>query len=80
MEMHLRDDFHFVPIAVETFGSWGFIGHKFIPKIGRTISEITKNPKSTSYIFQVAISMAVQRGSIQVNHYEIVVIFFSYQP
>jgi len=51
-------DYHFVPIAVETFGTWGSIGHKFITDIGRTIAEITKNPKSTSFIFQ-AISMAV---------------------
>jgi hypothetical protein len=60
----LRDDYHFVPIAVETFGTWGSIGHKFITEIGRTISGITKNPKSTSFIFQ-AISMAVQRGNVQ---------------
>ena len=42
----------------------GSIGHKFITDIGRTIAEITKNPKSTSFIFQ-AISMAVQRGNVQ---------------
>ena len=60
----LRDDYHFVPIAVETFGSWGPIGHKFITDIGRTIAGITENPKSTSFIFQ-AISMAVQRGNVQ---------------
>ena len=59
----LKDDYHFVPIAVETFGTWGSIGHKFITDIGRTIAEITKNPKSTSYIFQ-AISMAVQRANV----------------
>ena len=60
----LRDDYHFVPIAVETFGSWGPIGHKFITDIGRTIAGITNNPKSTSFIFQ-AISMAVQQGNVQ---------------
>ena len=32
--------------------------------IGRIIAGITKNPKSTSFIFQ-AISMAVQRGNVQ---------------
>ena len=37
---------------------------KFITDIGRTIAGITKNPKSTSFIFQ-AISMAVQRGNVQ---------------
>ena len=39
------------------------MGH-FITETGRTISGITKNPKSTSFIFQ-AISMAVQRGNVQ---------------
>ena len=34
-----------------------------ITDIGRTIAEITKNPKSTSFIFQ-AISMAVQRANV----------------
>ena len=40
---------------------------KTLPKIIEYIvffSEITKNPKSTSFIFQ-AISMAVQRGNVQ---------------
>ena len=54
----LRDDYHFVPIAVETFA------YKFITDIGRTIAGITKNPKSTSFIFQ-AISMAVQQDNVQ---------------
>ena len=58
----LRDDYHFAPIAVETFGTLGSIGHKFITDIGRTISGITKSPKSTSFIFQ---AMAVQRGNVQ---------------
>ena len=38
-------------IAVETFGTWGSIGHKLITDVGRTIAVITKNPKSTSFIF-----------------------------
>ena len=55
---------HFVPIAVETFGTWESWVHKFITNIGRTISGSTKNPRLTSFIFQ-AISMAVQRGNLQ---------------
>ena len=39
----LRDDYHFVPIAVETFGSWGPIGHKFITDIGRSEFVKTQN-------------------------------------
>ena len=60
----LRDDYHFVPIAVETFGTWGSIGHKFIKDIGKIITNITKEPKSTSYIFQ-AVSLAIQKGNVQ---------------
>ena len=37
---------------------------KFIINIGRTLSGITKNPKSTSFIFQ-AILMAVQQDNVQ---------------
>jgi len=58
------DDYHFIPIAVETLGTWGQIGHKFIKNIGKMITEITKEPRSTSFIFQ-AISIAVQRGNVQ---------------
>ena len=60
----LGDDYHFVPIAVETFGTWGSIGHKFIKDIGKIITEITKEPKSTLYIFQ-SISIAIQKGNVQ---------------
>ena len=58
----LRDDYHFIPIAVKTFGTWVSIIHKFITNIDRTISGSTKNPRLTSFIFQ-AISMAVQLGN-----------------
>ena len=43
------------------------IGHKFITDIGRTISGITQNPKSISFIFQ-AISTAVQRDNVLCVH------------
>ena len=58
------DKYHFVPIAVETFGTWGSIGHKFIKDIGKIIKDITREPKSTSYIFQ-AVSIAIQKGNVQ---------------
>ena len=52
----------FVPIAVETFGSWGPRGLKFIKEIGSKIKEKTGNKNATSHIIQ-AISMTVQRGN-----------------
>ena len=60
----MGDDYHFVPVAVETLGSWGNIGHKFIKDIGKMIAANTKDSKSTSYIFQ-AISIAIQKGNVQ---------------
>ena len=60
----LGNDYHFVLIAVETPGNWGLVGHKFIKDIGKKILEITKDPKSTSYIFQTMI-IAIQKGNVQ---------------
>ena len=58
----LLRNYIFVPIAVETFGSWGPRGLKFVKEIGRKIQEKTGNKKATSHIIQ-AISMTVQRGN-----------------
>ena len=52
----------FAQIAVETFGSWGPIGYKFIKDVGKKIQEKTGNKNATSHILQ-AISMSVQRGN-----------------
>ena len=49
-------------LPVETFGSWGPPGLKFIKEIGRRIKEKTGNKNATSHIIQ-GISMAVQRGN-----------------
>ena len=58
----LLRNYIFVPIAVETFGSWGPRGLKFIKEIGSKIKEKTGNKNATSHIIQ-AISMTVQRGN-----------------
>ena len=57
---NLAEDYWFVPIGVETFGSWGTEGHKLIKEIGRKVMEVTGEKRSTYYIFQ-GISMAIQR-------------------
>ena len=48
---------------METFGSWGPSGLKFITEIGARIALATGEKKSKYYLFQ-AISMAVQRGNV----------------
>ena len=50
------------PMAVETMGSWGQMGLGFIKELGARITNVTKDNRSTSYLFQ-ALSMAIQRGN-----------------
>jgi len=59
---NLANDYCFVPIGIETFGSWGSEGHKLVTSIGRKIMEVTGEKRSTSYLFQ-RISMAIMRGN-----------------
>ena len=42
----------FVPVAVETFGSWGPIGLNFIKDIGRKIREKTGEKNATTHMIQ----------------------------
>ena len=50
------------PMAVEIMGSWSQMGLGFIKKLGTKITNVTKDDRSTSYLFQ-ALSMAIQRGN-----------------
>ena len=52
-----------VPVAVETLGSWGPAGLKFIKDIGTRIATATGEKRSKYFLFQ-AISMAIQRGNV----------------
>ena len=58
----LTNDYIFTPVAVETFGSWGRLGHDLIKEIGRRLCIITGDKRSTFYLFQ-RISMSIQRGN-----------------
>jgi hypothetical protein len=56
------NNYHFVPIAIETLGPWGDDAKKIINEIGQKIQKITNESRSTSYLSQ-RISIAVQRGN-----------------
>ena len=58
----MTNEFHFVPICVETMGVWGPKGYKFIKEVGKLISNKTKEKRSTSFLSQ-SISMEIQRGN-----------------
>ena len=55
-------NYYFVPVAVETFGSWGSCGLKLIKEIGKKLKEVTNEQRSTFFLSQ-NISIAIQRGN-----------------
>ena len=59
---NLSDNYHFVPMGVETFGAYGPQGNKLIKQIGKKIQEATRKKLFTFFLFQ-SISMAIQRGN-----------------
>ena len=58
----LANDYWFVPVGAESFGSWGPEGHKLVKEIWGKVMEETGEKQSSFYIFQ-SISMAIQRGN-----------------
>ena len=58
----IRTDVDFMPVAIETSGTWGEQGFDLIRKIGRRIAEVTHEPRATSFLRQ-RLSVAVQRGN-----------------
>ena len=59
---NLKDNYLFIPVAIETFGSWGPESLKFIKELGKRIQENTGEKRATSYLIQ-SLSMTVQRGN-----------------
>ena len=59
---NLSDNYHFVPVGVETYGIYGPQGIKLVKQIGKKIQEATGEKLSTFFLFQ-SISMAIQKGN-----------------
>ena len=58
----LARNYTVMPVAVETMGSWGQIGLKFVKDLGSRIADVTGEKRSTSFLFQ-SLGMAIQRGN-----------------
>ena len=58
----LANDYWFVPVGLETYGSWGPEGHKLLKAIGKKVMEVTGEKRSTFYLSQ-NISIALMRGN-----------------
>ena len=61
---HYQDlsNYHFIPIAAETYGAWGSQGLRLIKEIGKKIREVTHEKRSTFFLIQ-RIQIAIQRGN-----------------
>ena len=55
-------DYHFVPVAVETLGSFGPEAQRFVRQIGARITASTEDKSATSQLAQ-RIGIAIQRGN-----------------
>ncbi|PSN52521.1 hypothetical protein C0J52_14321 [Blattella germanica] len=56
----LMNNFIFIPVTIETSGTWGIEGLNFIKEIGQRINRVSQNPKSTAFLIQ-RISITLQR-------------------
>ncbi|KAJ4450982.1 hypothetical protein ANN_02417 [Periplaneta americana] len=59
---HLADNYIFVPFAVETFGTWSSEAKALISTIGRSLVQLSGDPRSSQYLRQ-RIGIAIQRGT-----------------
>jgi len=58
----------FVPVSVETKGSWNVDSINFVSTIGKKLTEVSGDPLETIYLFQ-RISVAIQRGNYYHYYY-----------
>ena len=59
----LSADFKVIPVATETFGSWGSMGLKWMRQIGDRIAARTGDKNATFRLLQ-RISMAIMKGNV----------------
>ena len=52
----------FLPVAVETAGTWNQSAVELIQEIGRRITAVTEDTRETVFLFQ-RLSIALQRGN-----------------
>ena len=59
---HLANDFHFIPIATETLGTFGPEAIKFLEDLGHKLGLINGEKRSKSFLFQ-SIGISIQKGN-----------------
>jgi len=59
---NIPNSYLFIPVAIETLGSYCSDGLHFIQELGRRICRVTGDKRETTYLFQ-RLSVAIQRGN-----------------
>jgi len=52
----------FVPVAIETAGTWNHLATELTQELGRRITAVTDDPRETGFLFQ-RLSVALQWGN-----------------
>jgi len=52
----------FVPVAVETAGTWGQLAIELVQEIGKRITTVTEDSRETMFLFQ-RLSVVLQKGN-----------------
>jgi len=52
----------FVPVAIETAGTWGQSAIELVQEIGKRITTVIKDTRETMFLFQ-RLSIALQKGN-----------------
>jgi len=60
-DRQLANSHVFVPVAIETAGTWNHLAVELTQELGRTITAVTDDPRETGFLFQ-RLSVAQQRG------------------
>src|SRR5208282_1866578 len=78
----LTPTYHFIPVAVETFGALGEDAGDFVKALGKSISAVTGEKRSTEFLLQ-RLSVAIQRGNascvlgtLDTNSQDLEVVFY----
>ena len=59
----LKADYYVVPVAAETFGSWGCQAKKLLDEIGNMLIKKTDEQRAKHFFYQ-RLSMAIVRGNV----------------
>jgi len=57
----------FIPVAIETAGTWNIRAVELVQELGRRITAVTEDTRETTYLFQ-RLSVAFQRGNVVSFH------------